>query len=268
MPDNAAISIEIQKLQNTRGDRASISNIIPYYVYGSKTLNYAFSNIQLLYSKFIGAPHFRHFVRVLGYSGIALLIEELLNLINNKIQSSISLHVTSLKQLMTGREGRLLNTTGGSNETFSALKAIFKKIIENNDAKMRIFQDFREMGNALLFCLHIEQALSQEEVCDLLQSFPFQKVFPHLYLKDVDKPESKLKRLEIRYASLHVVSNIEKYGTKNVKWFSFEISLVNFFFGFLAARSHCSRWKLVDQRTTLLWPVDIRDSVESSSRTP
>ena len=51
---------------------------------------------------------------------------------------------------------------------------------------------------------------------DLLQAAPFQKVFPQIYIKDVDKPEIKMKRLELKYASLHVASNIEKYGTPRV----------------------------------------------------
>ena len=51
---------------------------------------------------------------------------------------------------------------------------------------------------------------------DLLQAAPFQKVFPQIFVKDVEKPEQKMRRLEQKYASLHVASNIEKYGTPRV----------------------------------------------------
>lgn len=210
MPDNPHIHLE----KSMKTERNVVQMNIPYYIYGSKTLNYAFANIQQLYSKFIGAPHFRYLVRVLGYSGIALLLEELLNSISNKIQSTIAPFVSSLKQALNSRETRFdFKTVCSSAQTFSALKSKLGKVLSN---ELRICQEFREIGNSLLFCLHIEQALSQEEVCDLLQSFPFQKVFPHLYTKDTEKHEAKMKRLENRYASLHVVSNIEKYGNKKV----------------------------------------------------
>lgn len=56
-------------------------------------------------------------------------------------------------------------------------------IVQYPDAKMDLFQHFREVGNALLFCLLIEQSLSQEEVCDLLHAAPFQNIFPRPFCK-------------------------------------------------------------------------------------
>ena len=41
-------------------------------------LNHSFTTIYSLYSGFIGAPHFRTICRLLGYQGIAVVIEELL----------------------------------------------------------------------------------------------------------------------------------------------------------------------------------------------
>lgn len=87
----------------------------------------------------------------------------------------------------------------------------------------------------------MEQALSQEEVCDLLHAAPFQNIFPRPFCKGIflffkvqyillysynsltliivlegEKPETKQKRLETKFAALHVVPNIERFGTAKV----------------------------------------------------
>lgn len=114
-------------------------------------------------------------------------------------------------------------------------------IVQYPDAKTELFHNFRELGNTLLFCLQMEEALSQEEVCDLLHAAPFQNIFPRPFCKGMlfgcvcqsfylsyqyvihfdctsegEKPEAKQKRLETKFAALHVVPNIEKFGTAKV----------------------------------------------------
>ncbi|CAH2210328.1 jg27083, partial [Pararge aegeria aegeria] len=57
------------------------------------------------------------------------------------------------------------------------------------------------------------QALSQEEVTDLLHAAPFQNILPRPYTAEGEKPETKQKRLEAKYSALQIVQNVEKYGT-------------------------------------------------------
>ena len=45
----------------------------------------SFSAIHSLYSNFVGAPHFRSITRLLGYQGIAVVIEELLKIGKNLV---------------------------------------------------------------------------------------------------------------------------------------------------------------------------------------
>lgn len=56
-------------------------------------------------------------------------------------------------------------------------------IVQYPDARTELFQLFREFGNSIIFCLLIEQALSQEEVCDLLHAAPFQNILPRPFCK-------------------------------------------------------------------------------------
>ncbi len=56
-------------------------------------------------------------------------------------------------------------------------------IVQYPDARTELFHNFREFGNAILFCLMVEQALSQEEVMDLLHAAPFQNILPKPHCK-------------------------------------------------------------------------------------
>jgi hypothetical protein len=56
-------------------------------------------------------------------------------------------------------------------------------IVQYPDARTELFHSFREFGNTILFCLLMEQALSPEEVCDLLHAAPFQNILPRPYCK-------------------------------------------------------------------------------------
>uniref|UniRef100_A0A915I1B8 Uncharacterized protein n=1 Tax=Romanomermis culicivorax TaxID=13658 RepID=A0A915I1B8_ROMCU len=89
---------------------------------------------------------------------------------------------------------------------------------------------FNELGNSLIFCLLTEQALSKEEMCDLLQASLFQgnipkpscrgtqekthliEEFPKFQFIEGEKLELKVKRLEIKYSKFNVISVVEKCG--------------------------------------------------------
>ena len=64
------------------------------------------------------------------------------------------------------------------------------------------------LGNAVLFCLLIEQSLSQDEVCDLLHAAPFQNILPRPFCKEGEKPETKQKRLEAKYDCIFNIISI------------------------------------------------------------
>ena len=48
------------------------------------------------------------------------------------------------------------------------------------------------------------------QVCDLLHAAPFQNILLRPFCKEGEKPETKQKRLEAKYAALQIVPNIEK----------------------------------------------------------
>ena len=203
---NLTPDVKRDKLSSNPGQQPA------YYLYGTKALNIAYAAIYSQYSGFIGPPHFRSIWKLLGYQGIAVVIEELLKIIKNLIEGSIGQYVKTLMQVMP-KLCKLPLYDYGSAGVLEYYQAQLRDIIQYPEVKTEFFQSFREIGNGLLFCLLVEQSLSQEEVSDLLQAAPFQNILPRPYCKDGEKPETKIKRLESKYAPLQVVPNIDKMGT-------------------------------------------------------
>lgn len=183
----------------------------PYHLYGTKALNIAFSAIHQLYSNFIGAPHFRAIAQLLGYQGVAVVIDNLLKVIKSILEGTMNQYCKTLQAAMP-KVCKLPLYDYGSTGVLEYYQAQLKDVIVSPVVKPAMFQAFREMGNAMLFCMLIEQSLSQEEVCDLLQAAPFQNILPAPFCKDGERPEGKIKRLEQKYASLQVLKNIEHLG--------------------------------------------------------
>ncbi|XP_050433683.1 cytoplasmic FMR1-interacting protein [Adelges cooleyi] len=182
------------------------------YLWGSKQLNLAYTTIYGQYTGFVGAPHFRTMCKMLGYQGIAVVMEELLKIVKSLIQGNLLQFAKTLMEAMP-RQCKLPRYDYGSPGVLGYYHAQLNDIVQYPDAKTELFHNFRELGNTILFCLLMEQALSQEEVCDLLHAAPFQNILPRPFTKEGEKAESKQKRLEAKYAALQIVPNMERYGT-------------------------------------------------------
>lgn len=185
----------------------------PYHLYGTKALNIAFSAIHQLHSNFLGPQHFRAIAQLLGYQGVAIVIDHLLKVIKSLLQGTIASHCRTLLTAMP-KICKLPLYDYGSTGVLEYYQAQLKDVLQLPDVRTIVLQSFRELGNAVLFCMLIEQSLSQEEVCDLLQAAPFQNILPTPYCKDGERSESKIKRLEQKFASLQVMKNIEILGTE------------------------------------------------------
>ncbi|XP_061416074.1 cytoplasmic FMR1-interacting protein 2 isoform X1 [Lethenteron reissneri] len=187
-------------------------NVQPHYLFGSKPLNIAYTHVFATYRNFVGAPHLRTMCRLLGYQGIAVVMEELLKIIKSLLQGTILQYVKTLMEVMP-TICRLPRHEYGSPGILEFFHHQLKDIVEYAELKTDVFQSLREVGNAVVFCLLTEQSLSQEEVCDLLHAAPFQNILPRVYVKEGERLETKMRRLEQKYSSLHLVPLIERLGT-------------------------------------------------------
>ncbi|KAB0392601.1 hypothetical protein E2I00_016532, partial [Balaenoptera physalus] len=147
-----------------------------------------------------------------GSKGIAVVMEELLKVVKSLLQGTILQYVKTLMEVMP-KVCRLPRHEYGSPGILEFFHHQLKDIVEYAELKTVCFQNLREVGNAILFCLLIEQSLSLEEVCDLLHAAPFQNILPRVHVKEGERLDAKMKRLESKYAPLHLVPLIERLGT-------------------------------------------------------
>lgn len=203
-----------------------------HYLWGTKHVNMAYTTQYAQYAGFVGPHHFHAMCKLLGYQGIAVVMEELLKIVKSLIQGNLLQFTKTLMEAMP-KVCKLPRYDYGSPGVLGYYHAQLNDIVQYPDARTELFHNFREFGNTILFCLLMEQALSQEEVCDLLQAAPFQNILPRPFCKgkfifkiidlligseiksfiEGEKPETKQKRLETKYSALQIVPNIEKLGT-------------------------------------------------------
>jgi cytoplasmic FMR1 interacting protein len=183
-----------------------------YYWYGNKQLNMAYGSYYQLFSSFIGEPHFIAMTRMLGYQGIAMVIEELLKVMDGSLNGTIKSYVHALMEGMP-KKCKLPLADYGSPGVLGFYHLNLQPILQYSNLKTEVFQAFKEIGNGIIFCLLMEQCLSQEEVLDLLQAAPFQGVYPRPFIKEGQNPDVVRQQVIKQYAALQVIPVIEQLGT-------------------------------------------------------
>ncbi|KAJ8297560.1 hypothetical protein KUTeg_024091 [Tegillarca granosa] len=194
------------------------------YIWGNRTLTTAFSDIYQVYTGFIGAPHFRTMCRLLGYQDIAVIFKELSQVLQSSIKEVIQPYLYELLKSMPKvcKNHRFEYTSSG---IFWYYQDELKDLMQYPEIRTGVLQVFKEVGNAVLFCLLIEEALKQEEVCDLTHSALFQNIIPlpHLHFREGAPREEKeeetknvMRRLQAKYSSMHIIPVVTKFGSKEL----------------------------------------------------
>uniref|UniRef100_A0A1I7YB62 Cytoplasmic FMR1-interacting protein n=1 Tax=Steinernema glaseri TaxID=37863 RepID=A0A1I7YB62_9BILA len=184
------------------------------YLWGSKSLIVAFSNIFSMYAGFIGSQHLKALARLLGYQGIAVIVEELVKLSNHIINGPLRNHVRELMNLMP-KVCKMPFYDYGSPAILEYYLHHLKEVLAYPELKRDLFQVLREFGNNILFCMQLELALGQEEISDLLCAAPFTNVIPRPQAKTTEEQEQKMKRLEQKYQRIQIASMIDQIGNRN-----------------------------------------------------
>lgn len=71
-----------------------------HYLWGTKALNVAYTTQYGQYSGFVGPHHFHTMCKLLGYQGIAVVMEELLKIVKNIIQGNLLQFTKALMEAM------------------------------------------------------------------------------------------------------------------------------------------------------------------------
>lgn len=72
--------------------RSSLTPLLCFFI-SSQPLNIAYSHIYSSYRNFVGPPHFKTICRLLGYQGIAVVMEELLKIVKSLVFIFICYHI-------------------------------------------------------------------------------------------------------------------------------------------------------------------------------
>ena len=154
-------SNDIAFTQPVQRDKAKTE--APHFLWGTKTLNQANGFIYDQYKHFIGPVHFKSIAKLLGYQGIAVVLDELLSVVKTLVQGNI----LELTKILIATLKPDLKLPAYSSTSFGILGKVLNNVVnvvQYPKARTDLFHHLRELGNAIVFCLMIEQALSQEEV--------------------------------------------------------------------------------------------------------
>nr|CAD2184269.1 unnamed protein product [Meloidogyne enterolobii] len=195
-------------------DRGRPPTVAAQYEFGSKSLNAAFYNLSMMYSGFIGIPHFRVMAKLIGYQGISAILGDLLSSARRLLNDQIKTHVRvffglapkqcKLQRFDYGIEGNLQYFVHQL-RTFSGYIHLHKEFC----------QSLREFGNIVTFILGLEMGLAHEEMFDLLAASTFTGQIPKPYARSSEERELKIQRLEAKYSRLQISSICQQFGTES-----------------------------------------------------
>ena len=117
---------------------------VHHYHWGSKALNIANNTVFSQYSGFVGAPHFRSMAKLLGYQGIAVVMEELLKIIKSLIQGNILQFTKTLMEAMP-QKCRLPRYDYGSPGVLGYYQVIIIFVFFKKFFRFYLGSDFKEM---------------------------------------------------------------------------------------------------------------------------
>jgi len=75
-------------------------NTAPEYQYGSKSMNAAFAALNDVKRAYFGSEHFACIMRLLGYGGLALCVDEMLKIVSNALTGTLTPYLASLQDGM------------------------------------------------------------------------------------------------------------------------------------------------------------------------
>ncbi|VDD81090.1 unnamed protein product [Mesocestoides corti] len=144
----------------------------PEYLWGSKSLNSCYEAIFQLYRGFIGTPHFSAICRLLGYQGIFIIFIEIMKFCKSLINQTIKEYVRRIGSMMP-KSVSLPGPTANSEIQYALYSLSLQRVYQYSDLRTNVCQNFRELGNIIIFCLQMEKCLTTEDLCDLKHADAF-----------------------------------------------------------------------------------------------
>lgn len=157
--------------------RESMPKAKMHFLFGSKSLNYAYGQASQLFAKFFGMPHAHALIRVVGKANLALVIGECLHNVELKISNVLAPYVRELNKAMPPSSKLPLfdyKTSG----CFGYFQLKLKDITVYPDLRSEVFQHFKEMGNSIIFLNMLDHAAAASDTSAYIQAAPFLGITP------------------------------------------------------------------------------------------
>ncbi|KAL5460570.1 hypothetical protein EMCRGX_G034022 [Ephydatia muelleri] len=184
-------------------------------LWGTKQLKTGFSCYLTLYEGFVGQIHFQVISKLLGYQGIAMILEQLLTNMDGQINNTVKQYMAALGQGMPSKL-KLPHYQYGMKGVVEFYYTQLTPVFTYRDLRTEVFQALKEVGNTIIFSLLLEKALGQEEVLDLMQAAPFQNMYPRPFVKEDQSMEMAMQQMDQTYGFFHVLSMSAKIGSSEI----------------------------------------------------
>ncbi|KAJ5078385.1 cytoplasmic fmr1-interacting protein-related [Anaeramoeba ignava] len=147
------------------------------FLYGSKTLNEYFENINRLRCEFFGAPHIISFLKVSGEKDLPLIVQECLTNSALKTQNILAPYV---EELLSGisTKTNLPSLDYGIDGCFGYFVVPLDVIRQYEELEPGVFQNFRELGNTIALMRLFEHVIPVMNFQTFINSAPFVGVVP------------------------------------------------------------------------------------------
>ncbi|GMH87256.1 hypothetical protein TL16_g10797, partial [Triparma laevis f. inornata] len=126
-------------------------------------------------AKFVGTDHIRSVIDALGKQCLPLLIEECLNNLEERLVD-VNSYLKAMKEgLPPVKLPKYMFKTGGC---YGIFEGLLKQFIEYPDLKPEVFQNFREVGNTLLFLRDLSDLIDLDDSFSFVGASPFVGIKP------------------------------------------------------------------------------------------
>jgi len=154
----------------------------PNFLFGSKSLNTAYSYSSELSKGFIGSPHINAIVNLVGHSNLPLIVSECIQNMDLKLRSVLAPYVRELFGGMP-QSSKLPIHDYGTEGGYGYFQLKLKDIINYPDLQSAVLQNFREVGNITIFLNMLDSAISQFGMRSFLVAAPFLGITPQTLSK-------------------------------------------------------------------------------------
>ncbi|GMH96491.1 hypothetical protein TrVE_jg14429 [Triparma verrucosa] len=126
-------------------------------------------------AKFIGTDHIKSVIEALGKQCLPLLIEECLNNLEERLVD-VDSYLKAMKEgLPPVKLPKYMFKTGGC---YGIFEGLLRQFIDYPDLKPEVFQNFREVGNTLLFLRDLSDLIDLDDSFGFVGASPFVGVRP------------------------------------------------------------------------------------------